>query len=174
MTAAADHLGGLPLARTDGSAARALRIGVTPAVRRRPSLALVVPVRSDARRAPFVAVVVCLLAAGLLGLLVLNTVAAQDAFVLHTLDSDARQLADREQTLRREVEQLRAPDALAARAAELGMVQVGPPAFLRLSDGAILGSVAAGIPAPVPVPAPAPGAAPATAVGQTPVVGARP
>ncbi|MCU1692003.1 MAG: hypothetical protein JWM64_1094, partial [Frankiales bacterium] len=49
------------------------------------SLRLVPSRRSTPRRAPFVAVVVGLLAAGLLVLLVLNTVLAQDAFRLHAL-----------------------------------------------------------------------------------------
>ena len=120
--------------------------------RRRPPLALVPPARPAARgplrRSPFVVVVVALLAAGLLGLLVLNTALAQDAFRLHTLKQESRVLEDREQALRREVEALQAPSVLAERAVELGMVQAGPPAFLRLSDGAVLGSTT---PAEVPV-----------------------
>jgi hypothetical protein len=121
---------------------------VAPRVRarRRPPLALVPAARPAARgplrRSPFVAVVVSLLAAGLLGLLVLNTALAQDAFRLHTLKQDARALEDREEALRRDVEALRSPQELATRATELGMVPAGPPAFLRLSDGAVLGSTA--------------------------------
>lgn len=134
MTAAAD-LGPFP-----GAPARALRTASTPVARRRPALELVATARTDAPRAPFVAVLVSLLAVGLLGLLGLNTVLAQDAFALHTLTQDGRSLADREQTLSREVEALRSPQALAARAAELGMVQAGPPAFLRLPDGVVLGA----------------------------------
>jgi len=123
-----------------------------PQPARRPSLALVPAGARRARtsRTPFAAVVVALLAAGLLGLLVLNTALAQDAFRLHTLKQDSRALEDREQVLTREVEALRAPQALAARATALGMVQAGPPAFLRLPDGTVLG---ADIPAPAPVPA---------------------
>ena len=145
-----------------------LRVAGAPAARRRPALRLVAAVRTDAPRAPFVAVVVCLLVAGLLGLLVLNTVLAKDAFTLHTITLDSRTLADREQTLSREVEDLRSPQALADRAAQFGMVQAGPPAFLRLPDGAILGAATAGLPpgavlgpggqVVLPSPAPQPGA----------------
>ena len=115
-----------------------------PKPRRRPPLALVPPRRPAPAtavlgRTPFVALVVSLLAAGLLGLLVLNTALAQDAFRLHTLKQEARALEDREQVLQREVEALRAPQELAARATALGMVPAGPPAFLRLSDGKVLG-----------------------------------
>lgn len=118
---------------------------VAPRARRprRPPLALV-PARpaprGAVRRSPFVGVVVSLLAAGLLGLLVLNTALAQDAFRLHTLKQESRALEDREEALRREVEAGRSPQELASRAAELGMVPAGPPAFLRLSDGTVLGS----------------------------------
>jgi hypothetical protein len=132
------------------------RVAARPAPRRRPPLALVPPRRPAPApavlgRNPFVALVVALLAAGLLGLLVLNTALAQDAFRLHTLKQESRALEDREEALLREVEALRAPQELAARATALGMVQAGPPAFLRLSDGAVLG---ADTPAEVPELAP--------------------
>ena len=130
---------------------------------------LVVQRRSRARRAPFVAVVVSLLAAGLLCLLALNTVLAQDAFRLHELQVQGRQLADREQALLTSVEELQAPRAIAERAQGLGMVPGGPPAFLRLPDGAVLGAggpaaaatPAPGVPAQAEVEGPATGPAPA-------------
>jgi hypothetical protein len=124
---------------------RGPRLSLVPAARPAP--------RGPLRRKPFVAVVVSLLAAGLLGLLMLNTALAQDAFELHTLKQESRALEDREELLRREVEALQAPQELAARATELGMVPAGPPAFLRLSDGAVLGSTT---PAEAPVDADAP------------------
>ena len=150
MTAAAE----MPYVGS-AEAARPLRVGVAAVARRRPALELVATAQRDAPRAPFVAVVVSILVAGLLGLLVLNTALAKDAFAVHTLSQDGRTLADQEQSLSREVEALRSPQALAARAAELGMVQAGPPAFLRLPDGAVLG--AAG---PAVLPEGAPGPAP--------------
>ena len=102
-------------------------------------LHLVTRGRTRAARAPFIAVVVALLLTGLLALLVLNTVLAQDAFRLHQLQLDGRALADREQALARQVSDLQSPHSLAARATALGMVPGGSPAFLRLSDGKILG-----------------------------------
>lgn len=142
-----------------------------PAVPRRRAVLTVVPVGETAgSRAPFAFAVVALLVSGLIGLLVLNTVLGKDAFRLHALQVEGRELADREQSLTREVEALRAPGALALKAAALGMVQAGPPAFLRLPDGAVLGApvpAAAPLPpegaVPVPVPAPAPAPAPETA-----------
>ena len=128
-------------------------------------LRLVTQRRSQAARAPFVLVVVALLLTGLLGLLVLNTVLAQDAFRLHKLQVDARTLADREQALQRQVSDLQSPHALAARATSLGMVPGGSPTFLRLSDGKILGRAE---PAAVAVRPPAPAAPAATATKAKP------
>jgi len=116
---------------------------------RRRTVLTVVPVRAVAAqtRGPFAFAVVALLVAGLFGLLFLNTVLGKDSFHLHELRVQAVQLADTEQALIREVEALRAPGTLAQKATEMGMVQAGPPAFLRLSDGAVLGSTT---PAEVP------------------------
>lgn len=120
------------------STARAAGPQLTP--RRSGALRLVPQSRARAARTPFVVVVVALLTTGLLGLLVLNTVLAQDAFRAHSLTSQGRVLAEREQVLQREVEALRTPRSLAARAAELGMVPAGPPAFLLLPEGRVLGA----------------------------------
>jgi len=140
-------------AMTSGATARAHRVPV-PAGRTR-ALRLVPQRRSSAARAPFVAFVVVLLVSGLLGLLMLNTMVAQDAFGLHDLTVQGKSLDDREQALSRQVQTLQAPTSLSQRATALGMVPGGPPMFLRLADGAVLGAVGAPVgssvgPAPVP------------------------
>ncbi len=130
-------------------------------IRRRTPLQLVPAGRASpvvSARMPFVAMVVSLLVAGLLGLLMLNTVLARDAFTLYSLKVEDRVLTDREQALQREVESLRSPQNLAAQAEKLGMVQAGPPAFLRLPDGVVLGAAE---PAEAPVPAASSTASPA-------------
>jgi hypothetical protein len=119
---------------------------------------------------------------GLVGLLVLNTVVAQDAFTLHDLDRNAATLAEREQLLRQEVAALEAPAAVADRATKIGLVQAGDPVFLA-ADGTMLGNPVAATAAPAPPapkPAPTPGAPgtaattpatkPATKPATTPVV----
>jgi cell division protein FtsB len=116
-----------------------------------PVLRLVPDVRTGAPKAPFITLVVLLLAGGLLGLLALNTLLAQDAFRLHSLSAEGKALADREQVLEREVETLRTPRNLAEAARAQGMVQTGSPAFLRLEDGVVLG---AEVPAEAPPPPP--------------------
>lgn len=167
MTAPARALAPARPARTPAPApvvpGRPGRAGATT-----PLLRLVPQARTTASRMPFVAVVVALLGAGLLGLLALNTVLAEGAFRLHSLEQEARDLATREQVLQREVELLRAPGSLARRAADLGMVPGGPPVSLRLSDGAVLGTPVAGAAPVAPV---APAAQPA---GPRPTATARP
>lgn len=112
-----------------------------PAVR-----AVPVPAAAPAR-APFVGVVLVLLVLGLGSLLLLNTLLAQGSFTLHTLDAQLTELTDREQALQQKVAELAAPQRLARRASAIGMVPAQNPAFLRASDGKVLG---------VPVPAAAP------------------
>ena len=132
-----------------------------PGARSATYLRLVATRRSSARRAPFIAVVVVILALGLLGLLLLNTVLAQDAFTLHALQVQGRALADQEQALQRDVERLQSPQSLAARATAMGMVPGGTRAFLRLSDGKVLGVALPGEAPPPPVVRVAPTTAPA-------------
>jgi hypothetical protein len=164
-------------AMTAGSAARALPrsrpvprpAAPRPAAHRVGYLRLVAARRSQAAKAPFVAVVVLILGAGLLGLLLLNTVLAQDAFRLHALQVEGRALADTEQALQRQVSDVQSPQTLAARAAALGMVPGGPPAFLRLSDGKVLGKA---VPAPASAAVPAAPAAPAAAAVPAPAAAA--
>jgi hypothetical protein len=122
---------------------------------RRTPLRLVPPRRSSAAKTPFAVVLVVVLAGGLLGLLLLNTLVAQQSFALHDLGKKDKVLAQQEQDLTRDVQDLEAPASLAARAAALRMVPSGPPAFLRLSDGKVLG-------VPQPGVAPAPPAASTT------------
>ena len=98
-----------------------------------------VPTRTAPARAPFVVAVVALLSLGLGALLLLNTLLAQGSFTLHTLNDRVGSLVDREQALQQRASELAAPQRLARQAQELGMVASQNPAFLRASDGKILG-----------------------------------
>jgi hypothetical protein len=95
----------------------------------RPRLRLVAPARSTVARLPFVLLVGSILAAGLLSLLMLHTLAAQDAFTVHDLQRQAAALADTEQQLAITDQQEQSPLRLAARAKGLGMVPGGPLSF---------------------------------------------
>ncbi|MGP4113120.1 FtsB family cell division protein [Streptomyces sp. 4N509B] len=106
------------------------------------------PRSTAAARTPFVLLVVALLSTGMLGLLFLNASLNEGSFELGELRRETQELTDEEQELQAEVDAHAAPDALAERARELGLVPGGPPAFLS-PDGSILGD-----PSPAPSPPP--------------------
>ncbi|MFJ3216035.1 hypothetical protein ACIPLC_08965 [Kitasatospora sp. NPDC086801] len=86
-------------------------------------------------RTPFAVLVVVLLAAGLLGLLALNTALNEGSFELSRLQKQTTVATDEQQGLQHQIDQSSAPDALARRAAELGMVPAGGMAFLDVPNG---------------------------------------
>jgi hypothetical protein len=140
---------------------KAAEAGPGPGSRRRGRAFLaLVPPPVRARRAPFVALVLVILAAGLVGLLLLNTASAQDSFRLHALQSQAASLSAEDDALANATDGLDDPARLAARAAQLGLVPGGAPIFLLpgqpLPKGAIRVGNLAYIPAPIPVTPPAP------------------
>lgn len=93
-----------------------------------------------APKVPFVTLVSLLLVTGVVGLLLFNTHMQQASFTTTALEERATLLDAREQALQMEVDTLRDPQRVAARAQALGMVPPSAPAFLRLSDGKILGN----------------------------------
>ena len=132
----------------------------------------------------FAGICVALLVAGLVALLMLNTALAQGSFQLKKLQAQSNALTDAQEQLTVAIDDLRSARALAARAQQMGMVPAQSMAFIKLSDGSIVGvtapakaeqrvnvvtSPAAPPPAPPPAPpvdpaAAAPGPAPAPAV----------
>jgi hypothetical protein len=105
----------------------------------RPGLRAAPPVPVSAPRAPFVALVLVVVVAGVLGILVLNTKINENAFRLSYLQSKQANLDRQEQQLSEQLADQEAPNNLAAEAAKLGLVPAGTPAFLRLPDGRVLG-----------------------------------
>lgn len=103
--------------------------------------------RAQAPRHRLLLASVAVLAAGLVGVLLLNTIISQGAFRQHSLEIELILLAEEEERLAREAQLAESPLELEKRARALGMVPAGSPVFLRLSDGKILGE---------PVAAPAP------------------
>ncbi|MFE5580819.1 cell division protein FtsL [Kitasatospora sp. NPDC056531] len=86
-------------------------------------------------RTPFAVLVVVLLAGGLFGLLALNTALNEGSFELSRLQKQTTKATDEQQSLQHEIDQSSAPDALAKRAGELGMVPAGGMAFLDVPNG---------------------------------------
>ncbi|UPK73358.1 hypothetical protein MU582_13020 [Nocardioidaceae bacterium SCSIO 66511] len=97
-------------------------------------------------RAPFVVLVVALLAVGLVGLLLINTSMQRRAFELTAMQEKAADLQTREQALTLEVQGLSSPDRIASEAARLGMVPNASPAFLRLPSGEVSGHPSPALP----------------------------
>ena len=121
----------------------------TPSVVRRPVRARaepqqrlrVVPSRPRERsRATFVVFVVAAMAAGLVGLLLLNIAMQNAAFELARLAAQAEDLHIRQQALDLEVDRLASPTELAERAGAQGMVPNPNPVFLDVASGEVIGT----------------------------------
>jgi hypothetical protein len=73
-------------------------------------------------------------ALGLVALLFINTLLAQDAFKLSKLQLESRLLTDQREAYIRQLDRISSPIALAAAATEMGMNPSGTPAFLKLDE----------------------------------------
>lgn len=74
---------------------------------------------------------------GLMFLLLINTLLAQDAFELTSLKLEAKLVSDEREAIAREMDKLSSPDALARAATELGMKPSENPTFLSLDKPVI-------------------------------------
>jgi hypothetical protein len=70
---------------------------------------------------------------GLLMLLVVNILLAQDAFTLSELKAEAKIVADQREAINRQIDLASSPEALAKKATELGMRPSESPVFLNLA-----------------------------------------
>lgn len=117
------------------TAPRTVRTGTTrPAAPPRPTLR-----RANAPKAPFAFVIVGLLGGGLVSLLVLNTVLAQDAFTLGELRHGNQRLEERKQALREDIARETSPEVLRAHAKGLGMRDQDRVAFIDPRTGRVIG-----------------------------------
>lgn len=73
-------------------------------------------------------------AAGLLILLVINTLLAQDAFTLAKLQADVKLSSDQYEAITEEIERVSSPAVLAHKASALGMRPSTTPTFLNLDE----------------------------------------
>ena len=78
---------------------------------------------------------------GLMFLLLINTLLAQDAFELTNLKLEAKLVSDQREAIAREMDKISSPEALAKAATELGMKPSENPTFLSLdkpvADGVV-------------------------------------
>ncbi|MEI7696559.1 MAG: hypothetical protein WCJ16_00305 [Actinomycetes bacterium] len=71
---------------------------------------------------------------GLLSLLVINTMLAQDAFKLSHLKYEVKTLSDQREAIARQIDKQSSPEALAKAAIALGMKPSDAPTFLNLNS----------------------------------------
>ncbi len=100
-----------------------------------------------APRVPFLVLVSLVLVCGIGGLLLFDTSLQQASFTATSMEQRANMLDAKAQALQLDLARLRAPQRLAERAKALGMLPPSDPAFLRLSDGKVLGKPAPASPA---------------------------
>lgn len=117
----------------------ALKLRTTPALAPTRAPLRVVTGGFAARQAWLAILAGVTLVAGLIITLMINTALAEGTYQLGALDRRSNELADRQEVLTHELDGLRAPAALATRATRMGMVPASSPAFIRLSDGRVLG-----------------------------------
>jgi outer membrane murein-binding lipoprotein Lpp len=108
-----------------------------------------------AGRTPFAVLVAGILLAGLMALLLVHTLAAQDAFRVHDLNQRLATLKDSEQQLAISAQQAASPTELRARAEALGMRPSQIDGYRHTKDGRVVGTLTA-IPLPVTAPIPTP------------------
>lgn len=163
------------LAASSGATARrgATRSAGADAVRtsgrgtQRPTLRVVTAPVLERSRTLFVLTCLMLLVGGLISLLIVNTSLAQGSFRMHDLRATSAGLSEQAQALREDIALRESPQQLSVAASALGMVPSGSVAFLRLSDGVVLG-VAKPAPAPVrPTVTPSPSATRAATTATT-------
>lgn len=87
----------------------------------------------------FVVTCVLLLVGGLIALLLLNTERAQQSFAIDKLQAKSALMTDQQQALSAQVDDLSAPQELARRAQEMGLVTASKVKYVRKSDGKVLG-----------------------------------
>lgn len=101
-----------------------------------------VPAAAPRRRPKLVYALVALAGAVAIGAaqIGLSLAITQDSYTLASLTAEQHELDLRSQALQEELTGTSSPQALATSAAGLGMIVAGSPSYLRLSDGAVLGS----------------------------------
>ncbi|MEV4755509.1 hypothetical protein AB0J86_10395 [Micromonospora sp. NPDC049559] len=131
---AAHPAGGAAVARENARAAHPAGSGAgAPRLKVAPPPPVAVP------GAPFVGLILAVVVGGVLGILLVNTKINENAFRLDKLQKQQASLDIQQQQLEKQIAESEAPGNLAARARALGLVESGPPAFIRLPDGKVIG-----------------------------------
>lgn len=94
--------------------------------------------REKADRKTFIIFLSIIGGIGLLMLLTINTMLAQDAFELRRLQAQATTLSDQREAVIRQIDLASSPEVLATRAIAEGMVPSQSPRFLSLNSSSLI------------------------------------
>ncbi len=112
-----------------------VRIVADPAAASAPRLRVAPPAPIIVPRAPFVALIVLVVIAGVFGILMINTKTNENAFELARLQEQKQTLDNQQQDLERQITGHKDAGSLLAAARRLGLVDNGTPTYIRLPDG---------------------------------------
>jgi hypothetical protein len=134
---------------TQPSAGRARNSEAAPPLRVAP------PAPISAPRAPFIAVVIAIVVAGVIGILLINTKTNENTFEISKLQDQKTALDNQQQKLENQIAGYESTGNLDVAARRLGLVKADSPAYIRLPDGKVIG-------------VPKPGTGPASVTAQDP------
>lgn len=125
-----------------GNLALKARAGLSSAAQWRPSIQVVATrAQRKARPRVFYAMVTMAVVFGIIvAQLLLSVAVSSGAYEIASLQMSNKELSRTYQTMTQDLDRLSSPQNLAANAEALGMVVNNTPVYLRISDGAVLGS----------------------------------
>lgn len=103
----------------------------------------VVPAMGSKRRVPFIVSIFVLVIATVVAVLLINIYIANGQYTAVELRGQERTLSQENEALRQEALYLGAPQVVAKKAADLGMVKPGTPAAINLDNGKVSGTATA-------------------------------
>jgi outer membrane murein-binding lipoprotein Lpp len=109
------------------------------AVDSRHRLRVAPPLPVSVARAPFVATLLFVVVAGVVGILVLSTLINANQFKLNELQNKQATLNQQQQQLQQNLVQQEAPGSVVADANRLGLVPAGPLGYVQLPNGSVVG-----------------------------------
>jgi hypothetical protein len=129
---------------TEGTAALDLDVTVEPlrateTAVPQPRLRVAPPAPISAPRAPFIAVVITLVVAGVFGILLINTKTNENSFRISKLQDQQQTLDNQQQQLDNQLAVFDSAGNLDAAARRLGLVRADTPAYIRMPDGKVFG-----------------------------------
>jgi len=111
----------------------------------RPRLQVAPPAPVSTAHAPFIAMVIGIVVAGVFGILLINTKTNENTFELSRLQDRQAALNNQQQRLENQIAGYESTGNLDAAARRLGLVKADTPAYIRLPDGKIIGVPRAGV-----------------------------